>query len=68
MCCYHEMIKRQIEAQIIQLMKDYPSVTIYCPRQCGKTTTVRELFPEFSYANLDDIKSSADNQLCLHMG
>lgn len=38
------------------------------PRQCGKTTTVRELFPEFSYANLDDIKSSADNQLCLHMG
>lgn len=62
------MIKRQIEAQIIQLMKDYPFVTIYCPRQCGKTTTVRELFPDFSYANLDDIKSSADNQLCLHMG
>ena len=62
------MIKRQIEAQIIQLMKDYPSVTIYGPRQCGKTTTVRELFPDFSYANLDDIKSSADNQLCLHMG
>lgn len=55
MCYYHDMIKRQIEAQIIQLMKDYPSVTIYGPRQCGKTTTVRELFPDFSYANLEDI-------------
>lgn len=49
------MIKRLIEQQIIQSMKDFPSVTIYGPRQCGKTTTVRELFPDFSYANLEDI-------------
>ena len=44
-------------------MKDYPSVTIYGPRQCGKTTTVRELFPEFSYANLEDIGISAKRML-----
>lgn len=49
------MIRRQIEAQIIQSMKDFPSVTVYGPRQCGKTTTVKKLFPDFSYANLEDI-------------
>ena len=49
------MIKRLIEKQIIQSMKDFPSVTIYGPRQCGKTTTVRNLFPDFSYANLEDM-------------
>ena len=49
------MIKRMIEQQIIQSMKDFPSVTIYGPRQCGKTTTVRNLFPDFSYANLEDM-------------
>ena len=36
-------------------MKDFPSVTIYGPRQCGKTTVARKLFPDFSYANLEDI-------------
>lgn len=35
-------------------MKDFPSVTIYGPRQCGKTTTVKKIFPDFSYANLED--------------
>ena len=49
------MIKRMIEQQITQSMKDFPSVTIYGPRQCGKTTTVRNLFPDFSYANLEDM-------------
>ena len=49
------MIKRLIEKQIIQSMKDFPSVTIYGPRQCGKTTTARNLFPDFSYANLEDM-------------
>lgn len=49
------MIRRRIEKQILQSMADYPSVTIYGPRQCGKTTTARTLFPDFSYANLEDI-------------
>ena len=51
------MIKRQIEAQIIRSMQAFPSVTIYGPRQCGKTTTVRKLFPDFSYANLEDMNT-----------
>ena len=52
---YRIMIRRRIEQQIIRSMKDFPSVTIYGPRQCGKTTVARKLFPDFSYANLEDI-------------
>ena len=52
-----DMIKRLIEPQIIQSMKDFHSVTIYGPRQCGKTTTVRNLFPDFSYADLEDLNT-----------
>ena len=35
-------------------MREYPSVTLFGPRQCGKTTLARELFPNYSYANLED--------------
>ena len=35
-------------------MAEYPSVTLYGPRQCGKTTLAKDLFPAFSYANLED--------------
>ena len=38
-------------------MKDFPSVTIFGPRQVGKTTTARSLFPDFSYANLEDLNT-----------
>ncbi len=48
------MIKRLIEEQMLSSMTRYPSITVYGPRQCGKTTTVRHLFPSFSYANLED--------------
>ena len=51
------MIKRLIEEQILSSMTRYPSITVYGPRQCGKTTTVRKLFPDFSYANLEDINT-----------
>lgn len=38
-------------------MKDYFSVAVFGPRQCGKTTLIRELYPDFSYANLEDINT-----------
>ena len=40
-------------------MKDYFSVAIFGPRQCGKTTLVQNLFPQFSYANLEDMNTRA---------
>ena len=49
------MIKRKISEYINSCMKDYPSVVIFGPRQCGKTTLVQNMFPNFSYANLEDM-------------
>ena len=40
-------------------MRDYFSVAVFGPRQCGKTTLVRELYPDFSYANLEDMNTRA---------
>ena len=49
------MIKREAEKLILDLMKEYPAVTLFGPRQCGKTTLAKSLFSEFSYANLEDM-------------
>lgn len=44
-------------------MNEYFSVSIFGPRQCGKTTLAKNLFPSFSYANLEDmnVRSLAKN-------
>lgn len=57
------MIKRAVEAYVSSLMDEYFSVTILGPRQCGKTTLAKSLFPKFSYANLEDmnVRSLAKN-------
>ena len=57
------MIQRTIEKHISSLMNEYFSVSIFGPRQCGKTTLAKTLFPSFSYANLEDmnIRSLAKN-------
>ena len=49
------MIQRKISGYIKSCMDDYPSIVIFGPRQCGKTTLVQNLFPNFSYANLEDM-------------
>lgn len=51
------MIKRKISEYIKSCMNDYPSVVIFGPRQCGKTTLVLNMFPHFSYANLEDMNT-----------
>ncbi len=51
------MIERLIEPSIHRAMETYPSVTLFGPRQCGKTTLARATFPEFSYANLEDFRT-----------
>ena len=57
------MIQRTIEKHISYLMNEYFSVSIFGPRQCGKTTLAKTLFPSFSYANLEDmnVRSLAKN-------
>ncbi len=48
------MIRREISEKLISLSKQVPVVTIIGPRQSGKTTLVRECFPEYTYVNLED--------------
>lgn len=55
------MIRRDIGGHVLGLAKGYPVVTVTGPRQSGKTTLVRKLFPEFGYVNLEapDIRAEA---------
>ncbi len=46
------MIQRTIGPHVLKLAKMYPIVTVTGPRQSGKTTLVRMLFPDFDYVNL----------------
>lgn len=48
------MFIREIESELKELAKAYPIVTIIGPRQSGKTTLVKHLFPDKAYANLED--------------
>ena len=47
------MQNRTIESALINLTKKYPVVTITGPRQSGKTTLCRKVFPDKAYVNLE---------------
>ena len=48
------LINRSLEASIKDVFRYLPVITLTGPRQSGKTTLCRELFPELPYANLED--------------
>lgn len=48
------MIKRKISSTILRYASSYPAVTILGPRQAGKSTLVKALFPKYAYVNLED--------------
>jgi predicted AAA+ superfamily ATPase len=47
------MIKRDLENQVIKAADQFPVVTITGPRQSGKSTLCKMLFPQYSYVNLE---------------
>ncbi len=47
------MITRAISEKIKQLAGKFPVVSVTGPRQSGKTTLVRQLFPDHKYVNLE---------------
>jgi len=47
------MIKRTLEPVLKKLALQYPVVTITGPRQSGKTTLCRKVFPHLHYVNLE---------------
>ncbi len=50
------MIKRDITKVLIKAVKTHPVVTVFGPRQSGKTTLVRSVFPKYAYVNLENPK------------
>jgi hypothetical protein len=50
------MIPREISPKILHYARHYPVVTITGPRQSGKTTLCRHLFPDWPYVNLENLE------------
>jgi predicted AAA+ superfamily ATPase len=48
------MLKRALTPLLKRSAADYPVVTLTGPRQSGKTTLVRAVFPKHDYASLED--------------
>lgn len=48
-------IPRDMSGEILKVAKFFPVVTITGPRQSGKTTLCRELFPQMPYVSMEDI-------------
>ncbi len=55
------MFERELEAELKNLAKGYPIVTVIGPRQSGKTTLVKDAFSKKKYANFEflDIRKMA---------
>jgi predicted AAA+ superfamily ATPase len=53
------MIARASAKEVLQRAKHRPVVFITGPRQCGKTTLAKNLFPHYKYVNLETEKMRA---------
>ena len=55
------LIDRVVETHVLELFKQYPVITITGPRQSGKTTLCKKIFPQKPYVNLEapDIRQHA---------
>lgn len=47
---------RQLEQKLRETAKQFACITLYGARQTGKSTMVRNVFPEFEYVTLDDAR------------
>lgn len=53
--CYNQcMINRLLSTQIQRLTLKFPVMAVTGPRQSGKTTLIKQLFPEKKYTSLED--------------
>lgn len=48
-------IPRNLGSHVSQLMDWFPVVSVTGPRQSGKSTLLREMFPDFTYLNVEDL-------------
>lgn len=54
-----DYIPRLISSKIEEAHRYYPVITVTGPRQSGKSTLCRHLFPDYRYANLEDVATRA---------
>lgn len=57
MCGY---IKRSISDAVFEAQRYFPVIIVTGPRQSGKSTLCRHLFPDYTYTNLEDISFRTD--------
>jgi len=48
------MIDRVLKTKLLELVKKYPIVTVTGPRQSGKSTLLKNSFPDYKYVSLED--------------
>jgi len=47
------MVQRQITAHLKKMLRKFPIVSLTGPRQSGKTTLLKRVFPDYKYYNLE---------------
>jgi len=57
------MFSRNAGPELAELAKGYPIVTVLGPRQSGKTTLVRYIFPKKAYVNLEALDTQETAKL-----
>ena len=50
----YRMIARQLAGKVLDLYRQFPILMITGPRQAGKTTLIKSLFPQLPYFSLED--------------
>lgn len=55
-----EYIDRLVAPSILEAHRYFPVIEVTGPRQSGKSTLCRHLFPEYTYTNLEDISSRTE--------
>lgn len=50
------MIERTLARKLLELKNQFPVLALFGPRQSGKTTLVKMLFPEYRYVNLESFE------------
>ncbi len=48
------MINREIESKLLEMVKKFPILAITGPRQSGKTTLCKKLFPTYKYVTMEN--------------
>lgn len=51
----NKFIEREIEEKLLNLIKTFPIVALTGCRQCGKSTLLKKLFPDWKYVSLEDL-------------